>query len=212
MTNQDISEINRRAWDKIVRGGKVLHASKSKKEEELLNLFIELVPKSGKVLDLGCGTGIPIGKRLQDAGLNIVGVDVSGEVIKEFKNNLPGSSSFRIPMTEINWKEEFDGIVSSFSLLCLPPDDFALMPNKIYDALKKGGWFLLFLNEGDSKFGRIQEIQGQEMYSTGVSEKEVRDKFEIKGMKIVKLERETIKTKEYGIEETMLFLMHKSST
>ncbi len=212
MTSQDISEINRKAWNKIIKEGRTIHASKSKKEEELLNLFIKSMPKGGKVLDLGCGTGIPIGKKLQNAGLNIIGVDVSDEMIKEFQKNLPGSSSFRMPMTEINWKEEFDGIVSSFSLLCLPPNDFALMSNKICHALKRDGWFLLFLNEGYSKLGRVQEIQGQRMYSMGVSEKEVRDNFETKGMAIVKLERETIKTKEYGIEETMLFLMHKSDT
>jgi len=211
MNKQNVSEINRKAWNKIAKEGKIIHVTLGKKEEELLNFFIRLVPKGGKILDLGCGTGIPIGKRLQDAGLNITGVDVSDEMIKEFKKNLPGSSSVKIPMTEINWAEEFDGIVSSFSLLCLPPDDFTLMSNKIYNALKKEGWFLLFLNEGDSRQGRVQEVQGQQMYSMGVSEKEVRDNFETKGMETIRIERETIKTKEYGIENTMLFLMQKST-
>lgn len=64
MSNQGISEINRRAWNKIVWGGKTIHSSKGKKEEELLNLFIKSAPKGGKVLDLGCGTGIPIDKIL----------------------------------------------------------------------------------------------------------------------------------------------------
>jgi len=209
MNNKDISEINRNAWNKIVNERRVIHPSKGDKENDLLNLFVSSVTKDGKILDLGCGTGIPIGKKLQNAGFSITGVDVSDEMIKGFQKNLPGSFSFRMPMTEIDWIEEFDGIVSSFSLLCLPPDDFALMSKKIFNALKKGGYFLLFLNEGDSKFGGIWEVQGQKLYTTGISEKEIRDKFEKKGMSIVKLERETIETKEYGKENTMLFLMHK---
>lgn len=114
-------------------------------------------------------------------------------------------------MTEINWNEEFDGIISSFSLLCLPPEDFMQMPNKIINALKKGGYFLLFLNEGDSKNGGVWEVQGQQMYTTGISEKEIRDSFETNNFKVVKLEKETVVSKEYGKENTMLFLMRRNT-
>ena len=209
MNNIDISEINRNAWNKIVKEKRAIHPSKGNKEKELINLFIKSLPKNGKILDLGCGTGIPIGKKLQSVGFTITGVDVSDEMIKEFQKNLPKAISFRMPMTEIDWIEEFDGIISSFSLLCLPPNDFSLMSNKIYKALKNNGYFLLFLNEGHSKDGGIWEVQGQKLYTTGISEEEIRDKFEIKGMNIVRLERETIETKEYGKENTMLFLMQK---
>lgn len=211
MNSKDISEINRNAWNKIIKEGRTIHPSKGDKENLLLDLFISSIENSGKILDLGCGAGIPIGKKLQNAGFNITGVDVSDEMINEFKKNLPDSSSFRMPMTEINWNEEFNGIVSSFSLLCLPPEDFALMPGKIYKALKNSGYFLLFLNEGDSKFGGIWEVQGHELYTTGISEKEIREKFETKGFKIRRFERETIETKEYGTENTMLFLMQKDT-
>jgi SAM-dependent methyltransferase len=209
MDSKDISEINRNAWNKIIKEGRVIHPSKGHKENELLDLFISSIEKGGKILDLGCGSGIPIGKKLRNAGFNITGVDVSDEMIKEFKQNIPDSSSFRMPMTEIDWIEEFNGIVSSFSLLCLPPEDFALMPGKIYSALKNNGYFLLFLNKGDSKFGGIWEVQGHELYTTGISEKEIRDKFETIGFKIRRFERETIETNEYGVEKTMIFLMQK---
>jgi len=112
-------------------------------------------------------------------------------------------------MTEINFHEEFDGILSSFSMLSLPPDDFNSTAKKIIQSLKPGGWFLLILNEGNSKTGKVQEVQGEEMYSTGMSEEEVRQAFHSPEMKIVRVGRETVKTKEYGTEHTMLFLMQK---
>jgi len=133
----------------------------------------------------------------------------SDEMIKNFQNNLPKARAFRMPMTEMHWENEFDAIVSSYSLLCLPLEEFSLMANKINKALKKGGYFLLFLNEGDSKEGKIQEVQGHQLYSTGVSEQEIRDIFEPKGMKVIRLEREKCESKEYGIEHEMMFLMKK---
>ena len=211
MSNNDVAEINRKAWNKIVREGRIIHPTKGQKEEELTKLFMASLPKGGKVLDLGCGTGIPIGKRLQKAGFRVVGVDYADEMVKEFQKNLPGSLVLRILMTDIGWEEEFDGIISSFSLLCLPPQEFIQMPNKIMHALKKGGYFLLFLNEGDSKSGGVYKVQGQKMYTTGVSEKEIRDDFETNNFKIIKLEKETVVSKEYGKENTMLFLMRKNA-
>jgi SAM-dependent methyltransferase len=197
----EIAEINRSAWNKIVKEGRKIHASKSKKENEFINLFINLTPAGGKILDLGCGTGIP--------GLKVTGIDISDEMIKLASNNLPKAKFTRMPMTDIDFDEKFDGVISSYSLLCLPPKDFNLMSDKIHRALKRGGYFLLFLNEGDSKEGQIQEVQGQQMYSTGKSEEEIRDTFETKGMKIEKIDRETGKTAEYGLEHEMMFLMRK---
>jgi len=205
----NIPEINRKAWNQIVTDGKTIHTSLGKYESELLDLFIKDIPKNGKVLDLGCGTGIPISKIIYDSNLNVTGVDVSDNMIKIFKNNFPKATAFRMPMTEINWGNKFDGIISSYSLLCLPLEEFSLMANKINRALKKGGCFLLFLNEGDSKEGKIQEVQGHQLYSTGVSEQEIRDIFESRGMEIIRIERERCESKEYGVEHEMMFLMKK---
>jgi ubiquinone/menaquinone biosynthesis C-methylase UbiE len=208
--NKKISEINRKAWNQIVSDGKVIHTSLGESENELLNLLIKNVPNNGNVLDLGCGTGIPISKIMYDSKLKVTGVDVSDKMIKSFKDNLPKASAYRMPMTEINWENKFDGIVSSYSLLCLPLDEFSLMAGKITRALKIGGYFLLFLNEGDSKEGQVQKVQGELMFSTGVSEKEIRDIFEPKGMEIIRLERERCESKEYGVEHEMMFLMNKT--
>jgi predicted TPR repeat methyltransferase len=207
--NEKISEINRKAWNQIATEGKTIHTSLGIYENKLLNIFINNIPNSGNVLDLGCGTGIPISKIMYDSKLDITGVDVSDKMIKIFKKNLPKAKSYRMQMTEIDWENKFDGIVSSYSLLCLPLDDFSLMAEKITKALKKGGYFLLFLNEGDSKDGQVQEVQGHQMFSTGVSEKEVRNMFEPNGMKIIRLEREECTSKEYGVEHEMMFLMKK---
>lgn len=208
--NKDISELNRKAWNKIVAEGKTIHVGLGEKESVFVDSFIGSLPKNGEVLDLGCGTGVPLGKILYESKLNITGVDVSDKMVERYKDNLPKAKVFRMPMTKIKWVNKFDGILASYSLLCLPLDDFSTMAKKITIALKKDGIFLMFLNEGDSKEGNIQEVQGQQMFSTGVSEKEIRDMYEPLGMNIIKLEREDCYSDEYGVEHEMLFLLKKT--
>lgn len=41
------------------------------------------------VLDLGCGTGIPVTKILLEAGLNVYAVDASPKLVEDFRQNFP---------------------------------------------------------------------------------------------------------------------------
>lgn len=205
----DIAELNRKAWNKIAKEGRNVHASKGGKENALLTKFIDLLPKGGEVLDLGYGNGIPLGQQLHKNKFKITAVDVSDEMMEKYGKNVPGAVTLRVPMTEIEWKNKFDGIISSYSMLCLPPDDFKVVAKKAANALKAGGLLLLFLNEGDSQEGMVQEVQGQMMYSTGMSEAEIRNIFEPQGMKMIDIVRETDTTEEYGTEHSIYLLMKK---
>ncbi len=209
MDSNAIAEINRNAWNRIVRSGKDIHPYEGDHKSAWLDRFMESIPAAGSVLDLGCGDGLPIGKRLSEQGFLPTGVDVSDEMIEAYAIHVPGARVHRMPMTDIDWHEAFDGVVSSFSMLLLPPRDFRLVAGKVARALKPKGYLLLILNEGDSALGEVQEVYGERMYSTGVSEQEVRDSFE-PGLSVVDLERETVRTEEYGTERTMMFLMRKS--
>jgi predicted TPR repeat methyltransferase len=206
---EKVAEINRKAWNKIVLDGKAIHTTLNEFETEFLDILIKNTPKNGDVLDLGCGTGLPISKIIYDSGLKVTGLDVSDEMIKHFKENLPNTTALRMPMTEFNAKNEYDAIVSSYSMLCLPFGDFVAVAGKISEALKNNGYFLLFLNEGDSKQGQVQEVNGEQLFSMGMSEKEIRDIFEPNGLKIIRLERKLCHSKEYGEEHEMMFLMKK---
>jgi len=208
MDSNNIAEINRTAWNNIVLSGKGIHPYTGDKKSEWVSHFIGSLPSGGRVLDLGCGDGIPIGKQLSERGFILTGVDVSDEMIKAYAKNVPGAQVHRMPMTDIDWNQAFDGVVSSFSMLLLPPEDFRLVAEKVVKALKPRGSLILMLNEGDSSLGEVQEIQGEQMYSTVVSEQEVRRSFE-PPLELMSLDRETVTTEEYGTEHTMMFLFQK---
>ena len=58
------------------------------------NLIELLAPKQGeKILDLGCGTG-DLAKKLDDLGVNVVGVDNSENMITEARKKYPHISFY----------------------------------------------------------------------------------------------------------------------
>src|SRR5215471_2194569 len=49
------------------------------------------LPLNSTVLDLGCGTGIPVSKLLIDGGMTVYGIDAPPTMVKAFQQNFPGT-------------------------------------------------------------------------------------------------------------------------
>jgi len=208
----NILKLNKKAWDKI--GNRTASPYiKHKKYSELFNLFCNRLPKKASVLDFGCGPGIPFTQRLVKEGFNVTAIDISDTMIRVAKKNVPKARYIRVSMTDIKFKEEFDGIFSGYSMLCLDPKNFQMAAKKAVRSLKPGGFFLLALNEpppeGHDEAENITEVIGQRMYSRPYTEEEIRTIFSGFGMKIIKVGREIVRSKSYGTEHTLLVLMQK---
>jgi len=206
-----ILQLNKKAWNKV--GARIASQDiKNKNYLKMFNLFCKELPKKGAVLDLGCGPGIPITKNLVKRGFSVTGIDLSEKMIKLARKNAPNAKYQCISMTSINFKNEFDGIISIYSMLCLNPQDFKKTAGKISKALKKGGYFLLVLNEPQKRHKEKEsyvKIMGQKMYSRPYSEEEIKKIFKKYNMKIVRVSREIIFSKNYGKEHSLLILMKK---
>src|ERR1700760_1897462 len=65
------------------------------------------------MLDLGCGTGVPVTRVLLDAGLNVYGVDASSKMVAEFRINFPDVPVACEPVERSSFFDRsFDGIIS----------------------------------------------------------------------------------------------------
>jgi SAM-dependent methyltransferase len=206
-----ILQLNKGAWNKI--GAKIASpVIKNKGYLKMFNLFCKKLPKNGIVLDLGCGPGIPITKELIKRRFLVTGIDLSDKMIKLARKNAPNAKYQCISMTSIKFNDKFDGIISSYSMLCLNPKDFKRTASKISTALKKGGYFLLVLNERIKKHKEKEsyvKIMNQKMYSRPYTEKEIRRIFKNYNMKTIKVDREIIFSKNYGKEHSLLMLLKK---
>ncbi|MFW9971486.1 MAG: class I SAM-dependent methyltransferase [Candidatus Odinarchaeota archaeon] len=204
----DIIKLNKKAWDNAAES---YNQESHGKIYTLFNYFCNNLPEEGYILDLGSGTGLPYAKLLTEKGFKILGIDISPEMIKIAKKNVPSAQFKEMSMTDLDFKEKFDGIFSSYSMLLLNPNLFKETAKKIVHALKPGGLFYLCLNapwvEGiDLDKDVIIEFKGRKMYSRPYSKKEILNFFIPLGMKLLKIENEVITSETWGKENMNTFI------
>ncbi|MCW4011737.1 MAG: class I SAM-dependent methyltransferase [Candidatus Bathyarchaeota archaeon] len=208
---KDIIGLNKRAWDKLAEG------YDDRTSQELSQTFVEfkrLLPENGKVLDLGCGTGLPHDRNLVDDGFRVVGVDLSGEMVKVATRNVPEAMFHRKSMDQIEYRGEFDGVFSSFSMLLLSPDLFRETAKRIYSSLVDGGYFFLALNEPvdvveDAESEAFTNIMGQDMYSRAYTVDEIEMVFKPLGFTQISFNRVVHISEEFGEEHVIEFIYRK---
>ena len=87
------------------------------------NWLIGQLPVSARVLDLGCGSGLPTCKQLLDAGIDVVGIDESAEMLALAGEQAPGGRYLHRDLRDVADLGEFDAVVAFFSLIMLPKND-----------------------------------------------------------------------------------------
>jgi len=211
---KDLLDLNKRAWDNLAE--KYDSRTKSLKAfSDIFATFIGKLPEKGKVLDLGCGTGLPYARYLVEKGFDVLGVDLSEEMVKLASKNVPEASFVQLSMNEITYRDEFDGVMSSFSMLLLPPELFKETASRIYSALVEGGYFYLSLNEpasvsDDPDSEVFVNIMGQDMYSRAYTVEEIEVYFQPLGLSLVKFNREVHVSEEFGEEHVIEFIYQKT--
>ncbi len=208
---KDILDLNKRAWDKIAEN---YDDRTSQELGDTFNEYTRLLPVNGRVLDLGCGTGLPHDGYLVEAGFRVVGVDLSGEMVRVAALNVPEAVFHRMSMNEIGFRDEFDGVMSSFSMLLLSPELFRETVKRIHAALADGGYFFLALNEPvdepeDAESEAFTNIMGQDMYSRAYIVEEIEEIFQPFGFKQVKFNRVVHVSDEFGEEHVIEFILRK---
>ncbi len=103
----------------------------------------ESLPGGCTVLDLGCGSGVPISQTLADEGFPVWGVDASATMIAAFRERIPEASAECCAVEDSNFFErKFDAIIAWGLLFLLPADAQAHVIGKVARALNTGGRFL----------------------------------------------------------------------
>jgi SAM-dependent methyltransferase len=102
-------------WDK--------ERSRSLFERPWLQRFLELVPPTGSILDIGCGSGEPIAGFFVRAGYRMHGVDSSVAMIACCKERFPNAAWDVADMRTLSLGQTFDGILAWDSFFHLTRDD-----------------------------------------------------------------------------------------
>nr|WP_203614554.1 class I SAM-dependent methyltransferase [Streptomyces sp. SID13726] len=151
--------------------------------------LIGALPAGARVLDLGCGTGLPTARRLAESGLDVVGVDLSDRMVAVARENVPGGSFHRADIADLRPGGpldlgRFDAVAAFFSLLMLPRAEIPLALDTIRRLLRPDGLFALSMVEADVDDFSIPFI-GSTIRVSGYLREELRETVEAAGFRIV---------------------------
>jgi 2-polyprenyl-3-methyl-5-hydroxy-6-metoxy-1,4-benzoquinol methylase len=130
----------------------------------LLDDFIELLAPHAKVLDAGCGAGVPISRSLAEH-FDVTGVDFSETQIELAKKNVSNAKFLCEDMTRLKFREgTFDGICSYYAIIHIPREEHQLLLLNFYHMLKTGGVALLCLGAENLVNDIDENYLGARMY------------------------------------------------
>lgn len=79
------------------------------------------VSAGGRVLDVGCGCGVPVARELTDGGYQVTGIDLSAVQVKRARTLVPGATFIHGDVTTIDWPAaSFDTVVALYSIIHVP--------------------------------------------------------------------------------------------
>jgi len=115
------------------------YAGWAKEPSTRLDTFLELLPRGGVILELGCGAGNHAAKMLA-AGFRVRATDGSPEMAEIAARRL-GHPVEAMLFDELDDRETYDGVWASACLLHVPRSELSGILKRIYRALKPSGVF-----------------------------------------------------------------------
>jgi len=134
-------------------------------EKGWLDRFLALVPRGGKILDLGCGSGEPIARYLAEAGCRLTGVDSSPAMIELCRQRFPREKWIvadmrKPPLAPLGGR--FEGILAWDSFFHLTHEDQAAMFPLFAQHAAPGA--ALMFTSGGAHGVALGEFHGEPLY------------------------------------------------
>jgi SAM-dependent methyltransferase len=159
----DPKELVRRGYDRISHAYRDDVGAGNAGYAKWLNRY--LVPRlalGARVLDLGCGNGVPATLILAE-NFELTGVDISGVQIDRARKLVPGASFLHADMATLEFPvASFDAVISFFALIHVPVDEQPDILMRIGAWLRPAGVFLASV--GREALTRTGEFYGAPMY------------------------------------------------
>lgn len=132
----------------------------------VLERFQSGLPDDARVLDAGCGAGIPVAHALGAAGCRVLGVDFSARQLTLAAERTPELLRTQADLTALPFATaSFDAIVSYYAVIHIPREEHAGVLGELRRVLRDGGRALLCLGANDLPADHDNESWlGVEMY------------------------------------------------
>ena len=137
---------------------------KQRSDKYVRKLLKRLKPNT-KILDLGCGAGVPVDDLLLAEGHEVVGIDISPRMIARARRNCPAGQYMVKDILRLNPGDfKVEAIVSFYTWFHLPRSRQGELLKTINSYVGKGGYLLITM--GDREFEGEHQFFGMKMWSS----------------------------------------------
>jgi cyclopropane fatty-acyl-phospholipid synthase-like methyltransferase len=151
---------------------------------EVLRPLIDRLAAGARVLDLGCGAGVPIARTLAQT-FSVTGVDISPVQIALARAQVREAEFSVADMASCDFPAaSFDAVVSFYAIFHLPREQHEGVFRNVHRWLAAGGYFLASL-ASHAEDGYTEDFFGVEMYWSNFAPVEYGPMLERCGFEIV---------------------------
>lgn len=125
---------------------------------DLLEQFRDLVATGGRVLDVGCGAGVPVMKFLVDSGFRSIGVDIAANMLSLSARHAPEARIAAMGFGDAT----FDGLISTYAIFHAPREKHFSIFNHCHRILRPSSTILVSVGRTD--WEGVEDFHGADMY------------------------------------------------
>jgi ubiquinone/menaquinone biosynthesis C-methylase UbiE len=157
----DKEETVRKGYDEIAGE---YNASRSRFDHRKeLREFASLLPMKARVLDVGCGAGVPVARFLVESGFDVVGIDFSENMLRLARENVAEAEFVKKDMTKLDFPaDSFDGVIAFYSIIHVPKEKYSSLFDSFHRILKPEGIMLVCM--GPDEWEATDEYLGTTMF------------------------------------------------
>ena len=152
-------------------------------EAKWLDRFCTLLPGGTAILDIGCGSGLPIARDLTRRGFDVTGMDAAETMLVLFRQNLPDMTAHRCDMRQLALGRRFAGLLAWDSFFHLSPDEQrGMFPRFAAHANPDAA---LMFTSGNAEGAAIGALEGEPLYHGSLDPEEYRTLLNANGFDVV---------------------------